>query len=95
MSRVKVAGYTLKLPRHPVLRMGMGGLLLCGGFLGFLPVLGFWMVPLGLVILSVDLPAVRRWTRILNVRLGLFLHRHRPGLARRMGFGAHRPSRGL
>jgi hypothetical protein len=32
-------------------------------FSGFLPVLGFWMIPLGLLILSLDLPLVRRWRR--------------------------------
>jgi len=35
--------------------------------LGFLPVLGFWMIPLGLLVLSVDLPAVRRWRRQFTV----------------------------
>jgi hypothetical protein len=34
---------------------------------GFLPVLGFWMIPLGLLVLSVDLPIVRRWRRQLTV----------------------------
>ncbi|MNY79069.1 hypothetical protein D3C86_2195510 [compost metagenome] len=43
--------------------MLVGGLLIFGGFLGFLPVLGFWMVPLGLFILSHDIPAVRRRRR--------------------------------
>jgi hypothetical protein len=42
--------------------------LVFGGFLGFLPVLGFWMIPLGLLVLSQDLPAVRRWRRSLVVR---------------------------
>jgi hypothetical protein len=30
-------------------------------------VLGFWMIPLGLLVLSVDLPVVRRWRRQLTV----------------------------
>ena len=37
------------------------------GLLGFLPVLGFWMLPLGLLVLSVDFPIVRRWRRQLTV----------------------------
>jgi hypothetical protein len=90
MSRVNFVGYKMKVPGHPILRMGMGLLLVFFGLLGFLPVLGFWMVPLGLLILSVDLPFVRRWTRVLNVRLGHFLHRRWPSLARRMGYGARR-----
>jgi hypothetical protein len=35
----------------------------------FLPVLGIWMLPLGLVILSVDWAFVRRWRRQAEVRL--------------------------
>jgi fatty acid desaturase len=42
-----------------VSRVRAAGLLIFGGFLGFLPVLGFWMVPLGLVLLAVDLPALQ------------------------------------
>jgi hypothetical protein len=34
--------------------------LIVGGVFGFLPVLGFWMVPLGLLLLAVDLPFLRR-----------------------------------
>ena len=33
-----------------------------GGLLGFLPVLGFWMLPLGLVLLSLDFALLRRPT---------------------------------
>jgi hypothetical protein len=33
--------------------------LIIGGVLGFLPVLGFWMLPLGLALLAVDLPFLR------------------------------------
>ena len=33
-----------------------GVLLTCGGVFGFLPVLGFWMFPLGLVLLADDVP---------------------------------------
>jgi purine-cytosine permease-like protein len=51
-------------------RLVVGVLCIFGGLLGFLPVLGFWMVPLGLVILSVDFPVVRRFRRRSEVRLG-------------------------
>ena len=41
-----------------------------GGLLGFLPILGFWMVPLGLYVLSRDSARVRRARRRLTVHLG-------------------------
>jgi hypothetical protein len=40
-------------------RVPLAILLLAGGVLGFLPVLGFWMIPLGLLLLAVDLPLLR------------------------------------
>ena len=36
----------------------------------FLPILGFWMIPLGLVILSIDVPIARRLKRRLVVKIG-------------------------
>ena len=42
-----------------VLRLPLALLLIAGGFLGFLPILGFWMIPLGLLILAIDLPLLR------------------------------------
>ncbi len=50
--------------------MTLGVLLLIGGMFGFLPILGFWMVPLGLLLLSVDLPPVRRMRRRADVWVG-------------------------
>ena len=49
-------------------RLPLGMLLLIGGFLGFLPVLGFWMAPLGLMILAIDLPVLRPWVSAVIVR---------------------------
>jgi purine-cytosine permease-like protein len=57
-------------PASRIGRLIVGVLFIIGGVLGFLPVLGFWMVPLGLVILSVDFPFVRRFRRRSEVRLG-------------------------
>ncbi|MEG6509391.1 hypothetical protein V6C03_10455 [Methyloligella sp. 2.7D] len=51
------------LPGSRLLRITIGVLLIVFGCLGFLPVLGFWMIPLGILILSVDIPIVRRWRR--------------------------------
>lgn len=50
---------TLRKPHARIWRIPTAGLLIFGGFLGFLPILGFWMVPLGLVLLAVDLPALQ------------------------------------
>jgi hypothetical protein len=41
-------------------RVPAGILLLFGGVFGFLPVLGFWMLPLGLLLLSQDVPFLKR-----------------------------------
>ena len=51
--------------RHPSaswIRVPLGLLLIVGGMLGFLPVLGFWMLPLGLALLSLDVALLRRPT---------------------------------
>jgi len=41
--------------------------LIPGGLLGFLPVLGLWMLPLGLLLLSIDVPILRRYAhRFIN-----------------------------
>jgi 1,4-dihydroxy-2-naphthoate octaprenyltransferase len=87
MATVRFGSRTYKLPKSPILRMVLGAIFVLGGFLGFLPILGFWMVPVGLVILSVDIPAVRRFRRNMNVRLGNWLKRRYPRLASLLGFG--------
>ncbi len=52
----------LRRPSASWLRVPLGILLVIGGLLGFLPVLGFWMLPLGLVLLSLDFALLRRPT---------------------------------
>jgi hypothetical protein len=86
MHSVKFAGRRIYLPGHPVIRIVLGCILLLGGFLGFLPVLGFWMLPLGLLILAVDVPIARRMRRRIEVRFGRWLIRKSPKWARRFGF---------
>ena len=34
--------------------------LIGGGVIGFLPILGFWMIPLGLVLIAEDIPFLQR-----------------------------------
>jgi hypothetical protein len=45
------------------IRIPVGLLLVVGGLAGFLPVLGFWMVPVGLVLLARDVAFLRRPVR--------------------------------
>ena len=66
-SKIRFANREFHLPDSKPIRVGIGILLVAGGLVGFLPVLGFWMIPLGLLVLSVDLPIVRRWRRQLTV----------------------------
>ena len=72
-AKVRFANRHFHLPQSKPLRLGLGILLVAGGLVGFLPVVGFWMIPLGLLVLSVDIPIVRRWRR----RLAIWWHRDR------------------
>ncbi|WP_245415219.1 PGPGW domain-containing protein [Hoeflea marina] len=65
-----IARRVFRLPANRAPRIAVGIALVFCGILGFLPVLGFWMIPLGLLVLSQDLPTVRRWRRRLSVRMG-------------------------
>lgn len=66
--RLKLFGREIPLPASRRWRVALGASLVGGGALGFLPILGFWMLPLGLFVLSVDSPVVRRWRRRSEVR---------------------------
>jgi purine-cytosine permease-like protein len=68
----------LKKTDNHWLRHSIGVLLVIGGLLGFLPVLGYWMLPLGLALLAVDFPFVRRLYRRLSVWWGRLTARYRP-----------------
>ena len=68
--QLNVGPVTLPLPASRILRIVLGIALCIGGFLGFLPILGFWMLPLGLVVLSMDLALARRLRRRIDVRWG-------------------------
>ena len=67
---IRLGKYRLQLPGSRPVRVLIGILLILCGFLGFLPILGFWMVPMGLVVLSIDLPFVRRGRRKVEVWWG-------------------------
>ena len=78
---VKLGSYRLPLPRSRLLRIAIGGGLVLLGLLGFLPILGFWMIPLGLLVLSGDIPRVRRWRR----RFAVWFARRYPNVATKLG----------
>ena len=57
----------LRRPSARLVRIPAGALLCVGGVFGMLPVLGFWMLPAGLLLLAEDVPPLRRATsRILD-----------------------------
>lgn len=59
--------WSLRIRRYvpPGARAPLGLLLIAGGLFGFLPILGFWMIPLGIAVVAMDIGAVvaawRRW----------------------------------
>ena len=55
---------TLKWGRDhvpPGIRTLIGILFMIGGVFGFLPVLGFWMFPLGMAFVALDIPGTRKY----------------------------------
>lgn len=50
----------VRKPRARILRIPLAFLLLLGGVFSFLPILGVWMLPLGLLLLAIDIPPMRR-----------------------------------
>jgi hypothetical protein len=67
---IRLGKRRIPLPGSAAVRIVFGVLLILCGFLGFLPILGFWMVPLGVMVLSVDLPIARRLRRKVEVWWG-------------------------
>jgi len=61
--KLSLFGREFALPRSRRRRVAIGVVLVLFGFLGFLPVLGFWMIPLGLLVLSYEFHVVRRFRR--------------------------------
>ena len=78
--RLSLFGRALTLPENRLLRVAIGVVLCLGGLLWFLPVIGLWMLPLGLAVLSIDIPFVRRHSR----RAMIWLRRRYPALAAKL-----------
>lgn len=63
--------------RRRWLRIVGGGALIVGGVLGFLPVLGFWMIPIGVSILGQEVRWVRRIEHGVMAKLNTLVRRNR------------------
>lgn len=59
-DRVARAIRWMRNPKAKWVRLPLGLLLIAGGFFGFLPVLGFEFIPLGLLLVAQDLPFLRK-----------------------------------
>ncbi len=61
-GRLKRALVYIRAHVPPGLRLVLGVILMVGGVFGFLPILGFWMIPLGLAVAALDvMPIWRRF----------------------------------
>jgi len=61
-AKLPVTGRTMRAflaPSYVWIRLPLALLLIAGGVFGFLPVLGIWMLPLGLLLLAIDVPLIR------------------------------------
>jgi hypothetical protein len=68
-ARLARAVLWLREPSRRLIRFGAGILFVVGGIFSILPILGIWMLPLGLALLAEDLPGLKpvlertsRWT---------------------------------
>jgi hypothetical protein len=66
----------VRRPTSRLVRLPLGALLIFGGVFGFLPVLGFWMLPLGLILIARDVPALEPPL----ARLFAWINRNWPGM---------------
>ncbi len=60
----------LRRPGARLIRVPLGILLVLGGIFSFLPVLGIWMLPLGLMLLALDIALLRAPVNFALVRGG-------------------------
>jgi len=65
--KIRLLGREFAMPQSRPARVTIGVVLVIFGIFGFLPVLGFWMIPLGLLVLSYEFAAVRRLRRRVAV----------------------------
>ena len=73
----------VRQPHMHIVRIPLALLLILGGVFSFLPILGLWMLPLGLLVLAVDVPGLKRPVGNAIVRLQRWLATTRRRLRRR------------
>ena len=73
-KRIRSSIRFLRQPSGRWLRIPMGVLLTLGGVVGFLPIVGFWMLPIGLALLADDVQLLRS----LRSRILDWVEHHRP-----------------
>lgn len=73
--RGKPALEALRSKRWRLVRIPLALFLVLGGILSFLPVLGIWMLPLGLLLLAVDIPFLRGPISVFLIRSRRLFHR--------------------
>jgi hypothetical protein len=59
----------IRRPHMHLLRIPLALILILGGIFSFLPILGLWMLPLGLLVLAIDVPPLKRPVGNFLVRL--------------------------
>jgi hypothetical protein len=70
LPRVRIGRFAVNLPRNRLARISLGvALIIGGGVFGWLPILGYWMLPLGFLVLASDSPTIRRWNRRAGVAI--------------------------
>jgi hypothetical protein len=69
LRALRQANYYGSRKLRPGLRILAGLLFVVGGVFGFLPILGFWMIPVGLLLIALDIPRLRRPVRAWLLRL--------------------------
>jgi hypothetical protein len=74
-ATIRIGKRNIPIPGSRRARIALGSGLVAGGIVGFLPVVGFWMLPLGLMVLSVDSKSVRRSRRRMAVAWGRWRQR--------------------
>lgn len=83
--RLSIGSWSIEVSDSRLVRMGIGIAFIIGGFLWFLPVLGMWMIPVGVFMLSIDL----HWARRLRRRFVVWLTRRYPKLGEKLNGVSH------
>jgi hypothetical protein len=59
----------IRRPHMHLVRIPLAVVLILGGIFSFLPILGLWMLPLGLLVLAIDVPVLKKPVGDFLVRL--------------------------